>query len=181
MNCEQPGWPDVQIVPLQRSHAPAMFRWMCDAEVRDNVGVRREPSLAGTEDWLEAALADASFAPMAIMWRRQHVGNVILDRIERTQRTARLSIYIGESAARGRGVGSRALQLALQQAFEQLELNSVWLTVHGLNSRAIGVYRRAGFVLIGISPGEFALGSQHVDEWRMEIFRREFQSRLAAA
>src|SRR4051794_5294463 len=73
---------DVHLEPLLPAHAQAMFHWMCDADVRENVGVRREPSLAATEAWLQMALGDDRFAPFAIVQHRRHVGNVILDRID---------------------------------------------------------------------------------------------------
>jgi RimJ/RimL family protein N-acetyltransferase len=147
---------------------------MADPEVSLNLGLRTEPSLEKTYNWLRRALEDQGTRAYAILLSDRHVGNLILDRIDDYLANARLSIYIGEREARGRGVGSKALQLGLAEAFERLSLHKVWLTVHTNNIRAIRTYLRAGFVMEGILRDEFRLNGQLVAAFYMGILRREF-------
>jgi RimJ/RimL family protein N-acetyltransferase len=73
------------------------------------------------------------------------VGNVVLDQLDRCARSARLSIYIGEASARGRGVGQWAVREAVRLAFDALGLERVWLTVRHDNAAARRAYEHAGF------------------------------------
>jgi RimJ/RimL family protein N-acetyltransferase len=171
----------VQLTPLRHDHAAAMFRWMCDPAVRDNIGLRSEPSLSRTEQWIEQALADESVIPLAIELAGRHVGNVVLDRIDPHLSTARLSIYVGESIARGKHVGRRAVSLAVAHAFNELGLNKVWLTVHAHNAPAITAYAAAGFAIEGVLRDEFVLHGQRCAAFYMSVLRRDLSAERQAA
>lgn len=90
-----------------------MALWMRDPEVSGNVGLTHEPSLERARDWIERALAADDIWPFAIHLDQTYVGNVVLDRVDRRLRSARLSVYIGVPEARGRGVGSTAISHVL--------------------------------------------------------------------
>ncbi len=91
----------ISLSPLEMSHAAAMYKWMLDPEVSNNIGLRSEPTLLKTRDWIRSALQSESFLPFAIYWIGHHVGNIIFDQIDSKRASARLSLYIGEPEARG--------------------------------------------------------------------------------
>jgi RimJ/RimL family protein N-acetyltransferase len=171
----------LSLVPLAPGHAEAMYRWMGDPAVRDNVGVRSEPTLERTLAWIEQARQDSATVPFAIEVGGWHVGNVILDRIDSYLSTCRLSIYVGESEARGKGVGREAVRCAVAHAFEKLALNKVWLTVHVHNAAAIAAYVAAGFTVEGVLRDEFMLRGKRCAAFYMSILSHELQGRGAAA
>lgn len=133
----------VQLMPLGLRHAGNMFRWMLDPEVSANIGLRSDPSLSRTEHWIARAVNDPAVLPIAVYWMNRHVGNVVFDRIEAG--SARLSVYIGESDARGKGVGTMALTDALEDVFSSRNFKAVWLTVHHRNQKARHIYEKLGF------------------------------------
>lgn len=161
---------------LQPLHAAAMYRWMLDPEVAENLGLRSEPTLERTQRWIESALGDPSVAPFAIEWDGRHVGNVVLDRIDAYLSSTRLSIYVGEPSARGRGIGKLALRAALDEAFAVRALNKVWLTVHESNARAIAAYVAVGFRVEGVLRDEFVLRGQRCAALSMSVLAREYHS-----
>jgi RimJ/RimL family protein N-acetyltransferase len=173
--------PEIHLVGLDPRHAEAMYQWMCDPVVRDNVGVRSEPSLARTRSWIEQATQDATVAPFAIELDGVHVGNVVLDRIDNHLATCRLSIYVGEPSARGKGVGRVAVALAVQHAFGMLGLNKVWLTVHVHNAPAIAAYVAAGFAMEGILRDEFVLRGKRCAAFYMSVLKEEHAAGNQAA
>lgn len=164
---------DVRLADLTAAHAPAMYRWMCDPIVSKNVGLRSEPSLEKTLAWLERVATDDAVAARAILLDGVHVGNVVLDQIDRHVSRARLSIYIGEAATRGHGVGKSALALALDLAFGALGLHKVWLTVHAKNQAAIAAYQAVGFAIEGTHRDEFILDGARLDEIYMGVLRSD--------
>jgi RimJ/RimL family protein N-acetyltransferase len=147
---------------------------MCDPDIADNIGLRREPTLERTRQWVREAVRARDSHPFAILWDDRHVGNVVLDRIDRHLGTARLSIYVGEADVRCMGVGREAIKLALGFAFDEAKLEKVWLTAHTRNVAAIRTYIDVGFRLEGIHRGEFLLGGQRLDEIYMGILREEY-------
>ena len=172
----QPGG-EVRLEPLTLACAPSMARWMQDPEVSRNIALRKTVTLASTEAWVANAVQDQSMRPFAIRSGDAYVGNVILDRIDPYIGSARFSIYIGDSAARGKGVAAAAIRLVLTEAFAALQLNKVWLMVQSKNIRAINLYLKTGFVLEGILRDEVVLDGERVPAFYMSILRREFPSR----
>lgn len=163
----------VTLVPLATGHADAMLTWMQRDDVRDNVGVAAEPTLDRTLAFIARSLTDDSVAAFAIEDDGAHVGNVVLDRIDRRVGTARFSIYLGAPELRGRGVGRAATRLALAHAFDVLRLQKVWLTVHARNTRAITAYAGAGFRVEGVLRREFLLRGELIDALYMGVLAGE--------
>src|SRR5271156_2046719 len=155
-----------------------MFRWMQDPDVSRNLGLRTEPTLEKTHQWISQALNDPQIYPFAIESNEKHIGNVIFDHIDRYLSNARLSVYIGEAEARGTGAGFTGLYLAIREAFSILELNKVWLTVHTKNARAIAVYVKLGFQVEGVLRDDFRLDGKLVPTLHMGLLRRDFNAEL---
>jgi RimJ/RimL family protein N-acetyltransferase len=159
----------VTLGELTAAHGAAMLRWMRDPEVSKNLGLRSAPSEEKTAVWLERAATDPTIAARAILVDDEHVGNIVLDQIDVLVSKARLSIYVGEAAARSRGVGKAAIRLALELAFGSLGLHKVWLTVHARNVAAIAAYKAIGFVVEGTHRDEFLLDGERLPELYMGI------------
>jgi RimJ/RimL family protein N-acetyltransferase len=172
---------DVRLEPIRMGHADATFRWVRDPEVADNLGLRNEPSLERTRTWIERARSDSGISAHAIVCDGVHVGNVVLDLIDRLLETCRLSIYLGEPSIRGQGVGKAAVRLASIWAFDSLGLNKVWLTVHRDNANAIRVYLQSGFIIEGVMRDEFWFRGRCLDAFRMGLLASEFRSQVSQA
>lgn len=166
---------DVRLSPLSIDAAPAMLQWMSDPDVSMNIGLRRNPTLEATRTWIKSALHDPSVRPYSVLFCGTHVGNVVLDKIDRHLNTGRLSVYVGEASARGAGVGTSAVYRALDSGFNEHGLFKIWLTVHARNFRAVDVYSRLGFALEGILRGEFLMGDERLDCLYMGVLHDEFR------
>jgi RimJ/RimL family protein N-acetyltransferase len=83
--------------------------------------------------------------------------------------SALFRIVIGEKDAWGKGFGTEATRLVMEEAFESLGLDEVRLEVFGHNARAIATYQRVGFDVVG----------EHV-EWvpRRKVELRVIEMRL---
>jgi RimJ/RimL family protein N-acetyltransferase len=175
----------VSVGPLRPEYAPHMYRWMCDPVVSENLGLRSTPTLEKTSQWIEHSLHDESLHPFAVLLdspqadsqpiEKLHVGNVIIDRIDTYLAMGRLSIYIGETSARGAGVGLTGMYLALQASFSELNLHKIWLTVHTRNFPAINTYNKLGFALEGVLRDEFWLNGARLSALYMGLLRPDFE------
>jgi RimJ/RimL family protein N-acetyltransferase len=166
---------DVRLEPLGQCHAEDVYRWMTDPIISANIGLRTDPSLPKTREWIAKATQDPTIRAFAVLWNGVHVGNAVLDQIDAYLSKARFSIYIGEAHARASGIGTTGTFLILQVAFRELGLYKVWLTVHSRNDRAIKAYSRVGFQLEGILRGEFLLNGERLSVWYMSIVVEEFR------
>jgi RimJ/RimL family protein N-acetyltransferase len=75
------------------------------------------------------------------------------------------------SEHRGRGIGSRLLSAALEEAFRQ-GLGRVELDVRVDNGRAIALYEKIGFQREGVIRDAFFLDGEYCDALSMAIIRR---------
>ncbi len=163
-------FPVLELRPLEQAHAENMLRWMLDPEVAENVGLRSTPTLERTRDWIAKVDGDAC----AIVHDGCHVGNVVLDQFDNHLQSARVSIYIGEPSARGRGIAAASLRMALARGFERRKLCRIWLTAHEHNARAISLYFGLGFQKEGTLRGDFLLRGKRVDAVLMSMLASEF-------
>jgi RimJ/RimL family protein N-acetyltransferase len=122
-----------------------------DAEIHEMFGGSRETYRPTTREAAEATvnrLLEHRFA-----WVIEHIDRVIgearLDRVDFQDRRASFAIGILDPQCLGRGIGTEAMRLVLQFAFENLKLHRISVRVLAYNHRAIRAYQKCGFVIEG--------------------------------
>jgi RimJ/RimL family protein N-acetyltransferase len=140
---------DLRLVPLARAHVARTRDWANDPELALLMDRARPVSEVEHDAWFAALLQRADCAYFAVEERDRHVGNVWLWAIDGRHRKAELRVVIGEAAARGRGVGSRAIDLLCRYGFERLNLHRIYAYVLGINPAGRRAFETAGFVLEG--------------------------------
>jgi RimJ/RimL family protein N-acetyltransferase len=75
------------------------------------------------------------------------IGHVRLDCVDLRDRRASLAIGIDDRTQLGKGLGSEAIALVLEYAFNVLNLHRVSVLVVDYNFRAIRAYQKCGFVI----------------------------------
>lgn len=165
---------DVALGRLSLAHADQNLEWLKDHELASNIGLRSTPTLAKTRSFIERATTDTDMIARAIYVGVAHVGNVVLDQRDSYLQIARFSIYLGDPAARGSGVGLTATFRILEEGFGSADLHKIWLVVHPENVRAQRTYERVGFRVEGRHRDEFRLGSRRLDAIYMGILAADF-------
>lgn len=87
------------------------------------------------------------------------VGTVWLER-GKAAGEAILGILLGDPLVFGRGMGRRAIDLALEQLKQTTAVSRVTLNVRVNNLRAIACYARCGFTIVGTSLKQLSDGRQ---------------------
>ena len=159
----------MSLEPLSLHHARAMLLWLKDPIVADGLGLTRKPSIKYTLEWIDRSISDSSIDAFAVLFNGSHVGNVILDQIDHTEGTARFSIYLGERASRGMGIGRRATSMIVEHAFGDLRLRRVWLHVHTDNAAAIRTYLACGFTVQTVLGGGLLIRGEPADAFLMTL------------
>ena len=96
----------------------------------------------------QAALADPDQDHIAIEEDGRLVGFILLAGLRNPNHAVELRRIVMSEP--GRGLGSRALALAIEYAFGRLDAHRLWLDVKVRNDRARRVYERAGFTREGV-------------------------------
>jgi RimJ/RimL family protein N-acetyltransferase len=131
-----------------------------------------------TECWLQGVLNHPN--AWVIEEDGKLVGGVGLNSLDKVDRRARLAIGMFNERHIGRGIGRKAIDLVLQQAFGPLGLHRVDLRVLSFNIRAIRCYEACGFRLEGIERESALVDGEWHDDWIMAILEQDFRARTAA-
>ncbi|WLD93255.1 GNAT family N-acetyltransferase [Alkalihalobacillus sp. AL-G] len=89
-------------------------------------------------------------------------------------RNAWLAIGIGERELWQKGIGYETMQLALDFAFNELNLHRIQLTVFSYNQRAIKLYERLGFTFEGAQREFLFRDGEAYDMHMYGLLRREW-------
>jgi RimJ/RimL family protein N-acetyltransferase len=95
--------------------------------------------------------------------------------------TATLFVGIGERPLWSMGYGTEATRLICEYGFFFRNLHSIKVEVNGYNRRALRVYERLGFRLVGRLCGAILLSGSRHDQVLMDLLRDEFPLQHVAA
>ena len=91
-----------------------------------------------------------------------HVGNVLLSRIDTSNENCDIGIFIGKEFW-GEGIGTSAVILLSDYAFNVLGMHKVIAGVVKENIGSSKLFEKAGFKLDGIKKEEFKMGNKFLD------------------
>jgi RimJ/RimL family protein N-acetyltransferase len=103
------------------------------------------------------------------------IGHIRLDRLDLRDMRASLAIGIDDKAQLGIGLGTEAIDLVLDYAFNVLKLHRISVRVIDYNLRAICAYRKCGFVVEGREREAAFVDGRWYDDIMMGILDREYR------
>ena len=164
---------------LEEKDAPLMLEWMHDPDfqkafkkrmldataddVLQFIKMAREPKKLVTGMSLHFAVVDSECD--------QYLGTISLKDIDLENGTAEYAITM-RKMAQGKGIATKATQLVLNKAFNELKLRRVFLSVHSDNVAAIRLYEKTGFKLEGEFRDHFVIDGRLVG-WKWYGMLRE--------
>jgi RimJ/RimL family protein N-acetyltransferase len=157
----------IALTELRYEDSETLFAWINDpATVRFNAPYLpvHEP---GHIAWLEWVTKDPSRIVFGIrdLGGQRLIGVLQLIDLHQVHRSAELIIRIGSDADRGRGLGTEAVELAIEFGFRHRNLQRIWLRVFANNLRAIRAYEKAGLQREGTLRRACFIDG----EWRDEV------------
>mgnify|MGYP000852781061 FL=1 len=112
--------------------------------------------------------------------RNNIAGLVELVEIDHIHRRAEYQIIVAPDH-QGKGIATRATELALEYGFSVLNLYKIYLIVDVENAGARHVYEKIGFQAEGTLRHEFFINGQYRDVTRMCLFQHEYLHRAQTA
>ncbi len=171
----------VTLRPFQPEDLPALRAWHDDPNVMQYWG-NRHPLVAAHAFEADIAPsgrfttfgADGYFCICDESGRA--IGRIEYEGFHIPDRSAELSILIGEKDAWSKGYGSEAMLLLLDWLFNDRGINRVWLEVYASNTRAQRAYEKVGFVREGTLRERWFMDGAWHDAHIYSILLREFTS-----
>ncbi len=174
----------IDLVVLTEADAVLTHHWFNDQETARYLGRYGRPMIeSDAASYYKAAATDTSRIVLGIFHKEQQVliGTIGLHDIDHLNQTAELGIVVGVHEERGKGVGTEAITLLAQHAFQRLNLRNLTLRVLGGNTRAYRCYQRLGFVETGRLTEHLFRESTWVDEILMRLHREDLSLTEAGA
>lgn len=170
--------PEFKLRPIRRDDFPHFMEWVNDPEVTITLNLLR-PIAEGRElEFLERALTNDNTRDVFFAFDGPdgtYAGNIGLHGIDWISRKAELGIVIGRKDLWGKGIGALAIKAALAYAFNDINLQKVYLRVFDHNERGIKLYKRLGFIQEGIMRRDAFKDGVYHDTIFMSILKEEWQ------
>lgn len=172
----------VRLTAVTKEDAPLLARWHNDAGFLRLLNA--PPAKPQTQDdvvrWLEEAQKASNGYLFAIRLRDGDglLGFIEVDGILWSHGVGWLGIGIGDREHWSQGYGGEAMRLALNFAFNELNLHRVQLTVFAYNERAIALYEKLGFRREGVYRECLHRDGQRYDMFLYGLLRREWEAPL---
>ena len=133
---------------MTREDTGRIVEWRNSDSVRRNFIYQKMFTRQTHEEWIRTHIETGNAVQMIIcnIADDKPLGSVYIRDIDRRHNKAEYGIFIGESAARGRGIGTAAAKLMIRYCFEAEGLHRVYLRALADNHQAIRSYEKAGFV-----------------------------------
>jgi len=164
---------EITLRPLTLADTFNIVRWRNQPEVYKNLYtqslITEEQHVGYFHKYVETGLVHQYIIVAEIDGKPKDIGTVFLKGIDRVSRKAEYGLFIGELQARGKGYASAVASATLKIAFNELDLNRVYLTVFADNLPAIKSYERAGFKKEGILRQDFFDGNVFHDIVHMAV------------
>jgi RimJ/RimL family protein N-acetyltransferase len=145
-----------------------------DAEIIRMYGGSRDDVHPMTEDaarhWVKQLLDQDAW----VIETDTLIGQVRLDRVDLRDMRASLAIGIEDKTHLGIGLGTEAIRLVLDYAFNVLNLHRISVRVINYNSRAIRAYQKCGFKIEGKEREAALVDGVWHDDVMMAILDREY-------
>jgi RimJ/RimL family protein N-acetyltransferase len=165
--------------PVAPEDAELWTGWLNDLDVAVPLGSEAFDVIAPPSQsaWIESISARSEpVFTIVDLGTDQPIGRCLLFAVNATDRCAEAGIVIGEKDRWGKGIGTEAMALLLDYAFNLLNLDSVMIGVFDFNERALAAYRRLGFREIGSRRACRIIGGQAHDLILLDLLASEFES-----
>ena len=157
----------------------AYAEWLNDREVTRFLETGIFPTTGESlQRYYQNVVLKAENVALAIVTRDgdRHVGNIKLGPISWVHRRADMGILIGDRLYWGRGIGTEAVRLITQYAFDRLNLHKVTLGVYAGHEPAIRLYRSLGFEIEGTLKEHLYSEGRYHDKIVMGVLRDGFRA-----
>jgi len=164
----------ITLRPFERKYIVKYRKWINDPEIASLIDRVLPVSEMEHEKWFENIQKDKNSVFFAIHQNKssRYIGNVWLWDINWRHRKGEVRIVIGKKGDQGKGMGTEALLLISDFAFNCLNLHKIYAYVLASNKRARKSFEKAGFSVEGTLKGDRFVNKKYEDIYFLGKIRK---------
>ncbi|MGI8824534.1 MAG: GNAT family N-acetyltransferase [Chloroflexota bacterium] len=176
----------VALGPNRRDLVPLYHRWENDYSTRrtddpsEARPVTEDEAFNQYDEWVKSGTERTIQFTIYEVGSWRPIGVTILRDLDWHSRNAVFGIMIGVGDCRGKGYGTEATRLTLDQAFTVMGLHTVLLDALAFNPAGLRAYQKAGFREIGRWREAALMNGRRWDVVFMDCLASEFKSPVLA-
>jgi len=155
------------------------YAWFNSGKVTENINKGIFPNTREKQaDYLRALLKSQTDLQLAISLKEDGdlIGVIGIHKVDWLHRRGDISIVIGNEKAWGKGLATEAIGLMVRHGFEKLNLHKITAGMWATNEGSRRSFEKNGFVLEGTLKENYFLRSGYVDEYRLGILQKDWES-----
>lgn len=164
---------EITIRDFEEKDIENKVKWINNPENNQYLHYDIPLSVEKTREWYKSKNNEKRL-DLLIEYNEKPVGLIGLVSIDKANSKAEFYISMGEVAFKGKGIATRATKMLLNYAFDQLQLNKVYLNVDEENSIACRLYEKVGFVCEGIFIKDMLHKGRFINRKRYAILKEKF-------
>ncbi len=160
--------------PLVPEDAPYMLEWMKDPQVNRFFRFdKNSVTLESCKKFIQNSFTEKQ-RHYAITDDGEYMGTISLKNISKDNKSAEYAIALRRTS-QGKGLGTKASRALLSIAFNELNLNKVYLDVLSDNTIAKGLYEKVGFKKEGTLKQHIFIDNQPRDLDLYGILKEDYE------
>lgn len=161
--------------PITLNDTDLIITWRNNKNVKKNFIFRDNFTREMHEKWMREQVATGNVIQYLIEEKQTNepIGSVYLRDIDYKNSSAEFGIFIGKDSCRGKGYGTEATQLFVDNALKKFGLHRIFLRVLATNTCAISTYSKVGFIQEGRFKDMVFLDNHYIDVIFMAIVDEE--------
>ena len=138
---------NIQFVPFDKEALECSYVWLKEYEIK-HLTMTPEITKESQKKWFESLETRTDYWIKAIKADGKLVGAVGLKYIDIAEKKAEYFGYIGEKELWGNGIGKEMVSYVAEYA-KTLGIRTMYLHVADYNERAVRLYKKQGFFIVG--------------------------------
>lgn len=170
---------DIVLRAIEKEDNAVLKKLINDAETESGVGGWSFPvSELKQKQWFESISLDNSTSQFrfAVELNGSCVGMIGLHKIDYKNSTAEVDIKLLNSI-RGQGIGTRAMEMLVKYAFNELNLHCLIANILENNLGSKRMHEKVGFRVEGLLRNRIYKGGKYLGQYSCSITREEFEER----
>ncbi len=157
---------------IQKSEVELMLSWRNHPSVKMNMYNQHEITLEEHLKWWEKTAVSEYDQYFMYELAGVPTGIVGFNNINKNNKNSAWAFYASSTAAKGSG--AKIEFLALEYAFNTLNLHKLFCEVLAFNAPVIKMHKKFGFVEEGIFREQYCIDDQFIDIYRLGILKNEW-------
>lgn len=165
---------EVAIRIFKKEDIENKIRWINDKDNNEFLHYELPLEYHKTLEWFNKNKDRTDRLDCVIEYKEIPVGIIGLLNIDKKNRKAEYYITLGEKEYKGKGIAYKASIELLKYAFENLNLNKIYLYTEVNNIIAQGLFEKIGFEKEGILKEDLIINGKKKDRYVYATFRKEW-------